>query len=43
MHKDIFKGVDSFEDGLCTGMLKDSFKFLTEAMNIGNRLEDIFL
>ena len=43
MHKDRFKGVSSFEDDLDTGMLKDSSKFPTEARNIGNRDEGIFL
>ena len=32
-----------FEDDLYTGMSKDSPKFLTEARNIWNRDEDIFL
>ena len=40
---DRFKGVGSFKDDLYTGMSKDSSKFFTEARNIGNRDEDIFL
>ena len=43
MNKNRFKAVASFADDLCTGMLKDSSKFLTEARNIGNRVTAIFL
>ena len=40
---DTFKGAGSFEDELYTGISKDSSEFLTEARNIGNRDESIFL
>ena len=33
----------SFDDDQDTAMLKESSQFLTEARNIGNRNEDIFL
>ena len=43
MHKVRFKVVGSLEDDFYTGMSKDSTKFLTEARNIENRAEDMFL
>ena len=43
MHKDRCKDVGSFEDDMYTVMLEDSSKFFTEAKDIGNRDEDIFL
>ena len=43
VHNYRFKVVGTFEDNLYTSMLKDSSKFLTEARNIGNRDDDIFL
>ena len=43
VHNNGFKGFGSFEDDLYTGMLKDSYEFLTEARDIWNRDEHIFI
>ena len=43
VHKDGIKGVGSCEDDLCTGMLENSSELFTEARNIWDRDEDIFI
>ena len=43
MDKDRFKSVGSFEDDLCTGVSKDSSKFLIETRNIGSDKKTFFL
>ena len=43
VHEDGFTGVCFFEVDLYTGILKDSSDFFTEARNIWNRDEDIFI
>ena len=43
MHKEKFKSVGSCKDKLPAGMSKDSSELHTEARNIFNRDENIFL
>ena len=43
VHKDGLKGVGSFEDDLYTGLSKNSYEIFTEARNIWDGDEDIFI